>query len=197
MTLHAATSLHSIYFLRPIQGPALASTTHFDIQSSKTLATSILSKNKPGLRLISLFKVCASIHSEQAIAWLSIPPRSVDFFDWLGAVVRGGLRPISTAATTPGEEVVGLGGLEPPTSPLSGARSNHLSYRPKAWSNHSSHIWWSLSGSNRRPPACKAGALPAELKPRQYGTRTHQRSKVKTSAPMTRSLNAGNLCGRL
>jgi hypothetical protein len=25
---------------------------------------------------------------------------------------------------------VGLGGLEPPTSPLSGARSSHLSYRP-------------------------------------------------------------------
>ena len=28
------------------------------------------------------------------------------------------------------EAVVGLGGLEPPTSPLSGVRSNHLSYRP-------------------------------------------------------------------
>ena len=27
--------------------------------------------------------------------------------------------------------VVGLGGLEPPTSPLSGVRSNRLSYRPK------------------------------------------------------------------
>jgi hypothetical protein len=27
--------------------------------------------------------------------------------------------------------MVGLGGLEPPTSPLSGVRSNHLSYRPK------------------------------------------------------------------
>ena len=26
-------------------------------------------------------------------------------------------------------------------------------------------IWWSQSGSNRRPPACKAGALPAELWP--------------------------------
>ena len=26
--------------------------------------------------------------------------------------------------------------------------------------------WWSRSGSNRRPPACKAGALPAELRPR-------------------------------
>ena len=25
--------------------------------------------------------------------------------------------------------------------------------------------WWSRSGSNRRPPACKAGALPAELRP--------------------------------
>ena len=29
-------------------------------------------------------------------------------------------------------ELVGLGGLEPPASPLSGARSNHLSYRPKS-----------------------------------------------------------------
>ena len=33
---------------------------------------------------------------------------------------------------TPGTEVVGLGGLEPPASPLSGVRSNHLSYRPKS-----------------------------------------------------------------
>ena len=32
----------------------------------------------------------------------------------------------------------------------------------------SGHIkkWWSLSGSNRRPEACKATALPAELRPR-------------------------------
>ena len=26
-------------------------------------------------------------------------------------------------------------------------------------------VWWSQAGSNRRPPACKAGALPAELWP--------------------------------
>ena len=26
--------------------------------------------------------------------------------------------------------------------------------------------WWRLAGSNRWPPACKAGALPAELNPR-------------------------------
>ena len=30
--------------------------------------------------------------------------------------------------------LVGLGGLEPPTSPLSGVRSNHLSYRPNVLS---------------------------------------------------------------
>ena len=29
-------------------------------------------------------------------------------------------------------KMVGLGGLEPPTSRLSGVRSNHLSYRPKS-----------------------------------------------------------------
>src|SRR6516164_8224945 len=55
--------------------------------------------------------------------------------------------------------MVGLGGLEPPTSSLSGMRSSHLSYRPKV-----AH-WWSWSGSNRRPPECKSGALPAELQP--------------------------------
>ena len=26
-------------------------------------------------------------------------------------------------------------------------------------------VWWSLRDSNPLPPACKAGALPAELKP--------------------------------
>ena len=40
------------------------------------------------------------------------------------------------------ESMVGLGGLEPPTSPLSGARSNHLSYRPGQLSQ-------SLGGADR------------------------------------------------
>jgi hypothetical protein len=31
--------------------------------------------------------------------------------------------------------------------------------------------WWSQTGSNRRPPACKAGALPAELWPLIVGVR--------------------------
>ena len=41
--------------------------------------------------------------------------------------------------------------------------------RPRRWFSEawsSSRLWWSRSGSNRRFPACKAGALPAELRPR-------------------------------
>ena len=34
------------------------------------------------------------------------------------------------------------------------------------FSLHQVHsVWWRLAGSNRWPPACKAGALPAELNP--------------------------------
>ena len=39
--------------------------------------------------------------------------------------------PLFNASPPYRSKVVGLGGLEPPTSPLSGVRSNHLSYRPK------------------------------------------------------------------
>ena len=67
--------------------------------------------------------------------------------------------------------MVGLRGLEPPTSRLSGVRSNHLSYKPKCvpaavvCSVSSIRPWWRWGGSNSWPPACKAGALPAELHP--------------------------------
>ena len=37
---------------------------------------------------------------------------------------------IPTSRPGSARDLVGLGGVEPPTSPLSGARSNHLSYRP-------------------------------------------------------------------
>ena len=73
--------------------------------------------------------------------------------------------------------LVGLSGLEPPTSRLSGVRSNRLSYKPISWIRGRCPApctlilldtllsWWRWTGSNRWPPACKAGALPAELHP--------------------------------
>ena len=66
--------------------------------------------------------------------------------------------------------LVGSSGLEPPTLRLSGVRSNHLSYEPLfkvvrvAWFFFL-NPWWRWGGSNSWPPACKAGALPAELHP--------------------------------
>ena len=59
-------------------------------------------------------------------------------------------------------KVVGQNGLEPSTSRLSVVCSSQLSY----WPVLAFHFfWWRLAGSNRWPPACKAGALPAELNP--------------------------------
>lgn len=48
-----------------------------------------------------------------------------------------------------GRGLVGRGGVEPPTSRLSGVRSNHLSYRPKSHGPAGPRSWWSLPGSNR------------------------------------------------
>src|SRR5262245_54637260 len=40
--------------------------------------------------------------------------------------------------------------------------------------------WWSQTGSNRRPPACKAGALPTELWPPQGSAVRDQGSDQKS-----------------
>jgi hypothetical protein len=77
---------------------------------------------------------------------------------------------------------VGLGGLEPPTSRLSGVRSNQLSYRPtpSAMSLRRSSLqrrrappppltpgtmaaarsWPGLRGTNRARPECRPGSFP-------------------------------------
>ena len=50
-------------------------------------------------------------------------------------------------------------------------KENHCSVFRKILSTDTPiycRIWWSQSGSNRRPPACKAGALPAELRPQSF-----------------------------
>ena len=47
--------------------------------------------------------------------------------------------------------------------------------------------WWRMTGSNRRPPACKAGALPAELIPQSYTDNhyPHLLPRGNRSAPAT------------
>jgi hypothetical protein len=39
-------------------------------------------------------------------------------------------------------------------------------------------VWWSQTGSNRRPPACKAGALPTELWPLRGSVTRDQQSEA-------------------
>ena len=62
--------------------------------------------------------------------------------------------------------------------------------------------WWSLPGSNRRPSACKADALPTELRPRQDRPRHRQGSPAGTArAAPTRSgqpeaISYEGICGR-
>ena len=92
--------------------------------------------------------------------------------------------------------LVGPSGLEPPTSCLSGTRSNHLSYEPLSGAAPKPGFafiffvpfilctkllfafwffcvrlpkrWWRWWDSNPWPPACRAGALPAELHPHMF-----------------------------
>src|SRR6476620_2372733 len=48
--------------------------------------------------------------------------------------------------------------------------------------------WWSQTGSNRRPPACKAGALPTELWP----LRVEGRKKPEVRSQ--KEIGASGLC---
>ena len=66
--------------------------------------------------------------------------------------------------------MVGPAGLEPATPALSTRCSNQLSYGPD-------YKWWSQTDSNRRHPACKAGALPTELWPRKVKSLTKRQCK--------------------
>src|SRR5690606_12691311 len=56
-------------------------------------------------------------------------------------------------------------GLEPATPGVTGRYSNRLNYHcaSAGLASEIHKLWWLMTGSNRRPPACDAGALPAEL----------------------------------
>ena len=59
-------------------------------------------------------------------------------------------------------------------------RGNFCSF--SKWTNN----WWSQTGSNRRPPGCKPGALPAELWPHQTPLLTPDH--LTTTAPRRHNL---------
>src|SRR5215472_18968674 len=54
--------------------------------------------------------------------------------------------------------------------------------------------WWSQTGSNRRPPACKAGALPAELWPLSYAPQSGFRSRLSAGSPSRSSRSLPRAC---
>ncbi len=69
----------------------------------------------------------------------------------LRAIRRGGRSALRRFAPDRPESMVGLGGLEPPTSRLSSARSNQLSYKP---------------GRKLQSPTRRSARAPKALQPR-------------------------------
>ncbi len=71
------------------------------------------------------------LRARQALSQLSYGPILLVFCANQGKILRSVLLHMSNILTPSSAKVVGLGGFEPPTSPLSGVRSNQLSYRPR------------------------------------------------------------------
>ena len=74
-------------------------------------------------------------------------------------------------------------GLEPATPGVTGRYSNQLNYRSAATKAYAKRryveVWWVLQGSNLRPTACKAVALPTELNTQNTGSAiVHWRGSV-------------------
>jgi hypothetical protein len=72
-----------------------------------------------------------------------------------------------------------------------GIATDRIDRMPMRNADLQSPIWWSQTGSNRRPPACKAGALPTELWPPQGSVIRCQGSGRKLLTPGIRLLMPG------
>jgi hypothetical protein len=80
-------------------------------------------------------------------------------------------------------------GSKPAFAQASAGNLRHrLACQPKPRSGEG---WWSQTESNRRPPACKAGALPTELWPRLFGWLANRSSRIPAQAsPIARQRRA-------
>jgi hypothetical protein len=72
--------------------------------------------------------------------------------------IRSVLKPRGTGRTNPSIHDV----IEPPARPVRSWRRKRVAFRDRYGRFEG---WWSQTGSNRRPHACKARALPTELWP--------------------------------
>ena len=100
---------------------------------------------------------------EQALLFEQMQP-SLPYCDLRQRKQMGGLKEIVC------HKMAERTGLEPATPGVTGRYSNQLNYRSKVdaanaaiFRPNSMKSWWVVTGSNRRPSACKADALPAEL----------------------------------
>ena len=126
---------------------------------------------------------------------MMVGPSNVESLSAIWLIPYGEASPHAVTFAYTRGVLVGPSGLEPPTSCLSGTRSNHLIYEPvystscsEKWKVKSEELWlkfeclqisslllifyllleprwWRWWDSNPWPPACRAGALPAELHP--------------------------------
>ena len=91
--------------------------------------------------------------------------------------------------------------LSSPSSPSSYDQAAFARSACRAVAGITSEIWWSQTGSNRRPHACKARALPAELWPRTRRRMLYarlddvRRSSLRSRGLPSRSCRAAKVVG--
>ena len=95
----------------------------------------------------------------------AIPSAEESWQDARPGAPRSFVNPYSRCPTFPGQAQPGRPNLDLPRGTT---RTCHQANPSPMTGGRHSGAWWRRTGSNRRPPACKAGALPAELNP-HYG----------------------------
>jgi hypothetical protein len=86
---------------------------------------------------------------------------------------RGHSRTTAAGGAILREDMVGLGRVELPTSPLSGVRSNQLSYRPGLALRQSGNMMWALEPRMARREIQVKGGDPAAGSPTATLLRLH------------------------
>jgi hypothetical protein len=88
------------------------------------------------------------------------------------------------------QTVVGLGGFEPPTSPLSGVRSNHLSYKPTVRILTGTRISVKIDSRKRTGPIRRTGPVGGDDRDRTDGLRRARAALSQLSYIPTEQYNS-------